>query len=88
MEVHYETALDAAVKILEKGKETTEAASRARQQQLAEEARQVGMDAERVKNKELMTSRHNGLYQKIDNILQAVSEVLDDPHTVRVERKT
>ena len=41
-----------------------------------------------------MTSKHDGLYQKIDNMVQAVNEVLADPNAVntapslRVERKT
>ena len=52
------------------------------------------MEAERVKNKELLTSRREGLYQKINNMLQAVSKVLADPNTVhttlslRAERET
>ena len=52
------------------------------------------MEAERLKNKELLTSKGDGLYQKIDTMLQAVKEVLADldaVHTapsLRVERKT
>ena len=52
------------------------------------------MEAERLKNKELLTSKCDGLYQKKDNMLQAVNEVLADPNAVhtspslRVERKT
>ena len=51
------------------------------------------MEAERLRNKELLTSKPDGLYQKIDNMLQAVNEVLADPDAVhtapslRVERK-
>ena len=58
------------------------------------EACQVAMEAERLKNKELLTSMCDVLYQKIDNMLQAVNLVLADPdamHTapsLRVERET
>ena len=49
---------------------------------------------QRLRERELLTSRHNGLYQERDNMVQEVNVVLADPDTVhtvlslRVDRET